>query len=194
MKASDHPEKVVDEVITEVRAIKRDIAERHGNDIDRLLTPLISQERASGSAKAEQASARAATFCHRIHMPYYSARLHVVCVVDDSQGKSEDEYICDYPFVIFRASSFESAFERALALGMEREQVYKNEKGEDVRWALNAVETIWELGDEIDGIAVGSIMDVYKPEEAIDTATDFKPASKLPQFSFNTKSEPEAEQ
>jgi hypothetical protein len=41
MKVSDHPTKIVDEVITEVRAIKRGISERHGNDIDRLLSSLI---------------------------------------------------------------------------------------------------------------------------------------------------------
>jgi len=57
MKVSDHPKKVVDEVITEVRAIKRDISERHGNDIDRLLASLVSQERASGITKAEQCGA-----------------------------------------------------------------------------------------------------------------------------------------
>ena len=54
MKVSDHPKKVVDEVIAEVRAIKRGISERHGNDIDRLLASLISQERASETTKAEQ--------------------------------------------------------------------------------------------------------------------------------------------
>lgn len=54
MKVSDHPTKIVDEVITEVRAIKRGISERHGNDIDRLLSSLISQERTTGITKAEQ--------------------------------------------------------------------------------------------------------------------------------------------
>lgn len=54
MKVSDHPTTVVDEVITEVRAIKRGISECHGNDIDRLLASLISQERATGMAKADQ--------------------------------------------------------------------------------------------------------------------------------------------
>jgi hypothetical protein len=58
MKVSEHPTKIVDEVIAEVRAIKRGISERHGNDIDRLLASLISQERASGTNKAEQATTR----------------------------------------------------------------------------------------------------------------------------------------
>jgi hypothetical protein len=57
MKVSDHPTKVVDEVITEVRAIKRGISERHGNDIDRLLASLIAQERTYGIQKAEQGGA-----------------------------------------------------------------------------------------------------------------------------------------
>ena len=57
MKVSDNPIKVVDEVISEVRAIKRGISERHGNNIDRLLASLISQERASGIGKAEQGGA-----------------------------------------------------------------------------------------------------------------------------------------
>jgi hypothetical protein len=54
MKLTDHPPKVIDEVMTEVRAIKRGIAERHGNNIDRLLDALIAQERSAGIGKAEQ--------------------------------------------------------------------------------------------------------------------------------------------
>lgn len=52
VKVSDNPAKVIDEVIAEVRAIKRAISERHGNDIDRLLASLIDQERCSGVGKA----------------------------------------------------------------------------------------------------------------------------------------------
>lgn len=55
MKLADNPTKVVDEVITEVRAIKRAISERHGNNIDRLLEALMVQERAAGIPGAEQA-------------------------------------------------------------------------------------------------------------------------------------------
>jgi len=54
MKLSDSPPKVIDEVISEVRAIKRGIALRHGDDIDRLLDALIAQERSAGIGKAEQ--------------------------------------------------------------------------------------------------------------------------------------------
>jgi hypothetical protein len=51
MKQSDQSPKVVDEVIREVRSVKRAISERHGNDIDRLLTSLIAQEKAVGIVK-----------------------------------------------------------------------------------------------------------------------------------------------
>jgi hypothetical protein len=48
MKLTDDPTKVIDEVITEVRAIKRAISQRHGDDIDHLLASLIAQERDAG--------------------------------------------------------------------------------------------------------------------------------------------------
>ena len=48
MKLADNPPKVVDEVITEVRAVQRAISERYGNDIDRLLQALTAQEKAAG--------------------------------------------------------------------------------------------------------------------------------------------------
>jgi len=54
MKLADTTPKVNDEVIAEVRSIKRAISERYGNDIDRLLAALISQERASGNGQVEQ--------------------------------------------------------------------------------------------------------------------------------------------
>ena len=40
--------------MTEVRAIKRSISERHGNDIDLLLHALISQEQSERIVKAKQ--------------------------------------------------------------------------------------------------------------------------------------------
>lgn len=44
-----HPEpEELDEVITEIRAVKRAISERHGNDIDRLLQTLTAQEQPAG--------------------------------------------------------------------------------------------------------------------------------------------------
>ena len=115
-------------------------------------------------------------------MPFYSARLHVVCIVDSQEYQLEGKYTCDYQFILFRANSFEHAFERALALGHEQETFYKNEDDKDVRWALNAVEQIYELGNELDGLEVGSLLDVYMPESPISISSDLSPESKPPQW------------
>ena len=55
MKLADNPPRMLDEVITEVRSIKRAISERHGNDIGRLLDALIEQERAAGIGRKVEA-------------------------------------------------------------------------------------------------------------------------------------------
>ena len=55
MKLADNPPQVTDKVIAEVRAIKRAISERHGNDIDRLLASLMTQERSPGIGQSGQA-------------------------------------------------------------------------------------------------------------------------------------------
>ena len=113
----------------------------------------------------------------------------------DTPEHDEDEtYSCDYPFVVFRANSFEDAFEQALRLGREQETTYKNSKGEDVRWALNAVEQIYELGEDLDGIEVGSLMDSFRPDQPLEITSDLDPASKQPLFGSNAKETTEAEQ
>ena len=60
MKLADNPPKVTDKVIAEVRAIKRAISERHGNNIDRLLAALMAQEQSSGIGQTGQGSHEAA--------------------------------------------------------------------------------------------------------------------------------------
>jgi hypothetical protein len=61
MKVADNPPKVIDEVITEVRAIKRAISERHGNDIGRLLDALIAQENSARLGRTEAGTGQPTT-------------------------------------------------------------------------------------------------------------------------------------
>ena len=49
-----HTREVTDKVVGEVRAIKRAISDRHGNDVDRLLASLMAQERSSGIGQTSQ--------------------------------------------------------------------------------------------------------------------------------------------
>lgn len=118
-------------------------------------------------------------------MHYYSARLHKVCIVDEPENYEEGKYTCDYSFVIFRADSYEDAFQRALGLGRDQETIYKNSEGNDVRWALNAVEEVTELEPDLDGIEIGSILDEYVPKEPIGITTVFQP--ELPTLPFKTE-------
>ncbi len=60
MILTDTPPKIADEVIAEVRAIKRGISERHGDDINRLLEALTSKERASGISGAAEGAGQSA--------------------------------------------------------------------------------------------------------------------------------------
>ena len=107
-------------------------------------------------------------------MDYYSARLLVICLVDD--GKPRRRNTCDYPFLVFRAKSREHAFERALALGKQQETRYKNHKGQWVRWALVQVEAIQCLGRRLDGVEVGSLLDVHRSAQPIPFRKRFHPA------------------
>jgi hypothetical protein len=58
MTRTDNPPNVVDEVISEIRAIERTISESYGNAIDRLLDALIRRERTAGIGQAEHATTR----------------------------------------------------------------------------------------------------------------------------------------
>ena len=113
-------------------------------------------------------------------MPYYAARLHVVSIVDAPDQFREASYVCDYPFVVFQASDDEAAFLRALELGKDHETEYLNSDGQRVFWRLRAVEHIWKLGEIFDGIEIGSIMDVYRPEEPLNIDTPFSPEKDVP--------------
>lgn len=119
-------------------------------------------------------------------MPYYSARVHIICLVDDPGHHIEDGYLCDYAFFIFWAEDFIQAFERALSLGREQETSYQGSLGDPVRWAVNEVEEIRCLGEKRDifdaGIEVGSILDNYYPKEMIPFTTNFHPELKQPVF------------
>ena len=96
-------------------------------------------------------------------MHFYCAQLLVVCLVE---GRRRRKNTCDYPFVLYRAKGFEHAWQRALALGREQEILYRNTRGERVRWAFVKVERITRLVRNLDGREVGSLFDVTVYREA----------------------------
>jgi hypothetical protein len=111
-------------------------------------------------------------------MPYYCARLLIVCLVNDRKPRRKNT--CDYPFVLFRASNDNEAMKRALELGKEQETRYKNSKSQWVRWAFVSVQVIKILGRRLDGIEVGSLLDVYVSEKPIPFRKRFSPEKSTP--------------
>ena len=106
-------------------------------------------------------------------MDYYSARLLIVCLVDDCRPRKRNT--CDYPFVVFRAKGYKQAFQRALNLGKQQETRYKNGKGQWVRWAFVQVENVKHLGRTLDGVEIGSLLDVLRSDRPVPFRKRFHP-------------------
>ena len=113
-------------------------------------------------------------------MDYYSARLLVVCLVDD--GTLRKRNTCDYPFFVFRARNYHHAFRRALDLGRRQETRYRNCKGQWVRWAFVQVENVKRLGRTLDGQEVGSLLDVLRSEKPVPFRRRFYPEKSDPDY------------
>ena len=111
-------------------------------------------------------------------MSYYCARLLVVCLVNSRKPRKTNLY--DYPFVVFRATNYSSAFKVALKLGKAQETHYQGSTGYSVRWAFVRVEEIKRLGRKLDGIEVGSILDRLRTKEPLTFGRRFHPERSKP--------------
>ena len=83
-------------------------------------------------------------------MNWFSAALQYVCFIEQKAVDSTMNVL------LLAASSWDNAFERALALGRSREESYRNGAGERVDWRLVEVTTLDELSDDLDGREVYS--------------------------------------
>lgn len=111
-------------------------------------------------------------------MDYYSARLVTVILVDDGKPKKRNLY--DESIVVFKAKSYDHAFERALALGKEQELIYKNFREQDVRWAFVEVAEVRCIGQKIDGVEIISKMFDKISKSPIAFSHEFKPEEQKP--------------
>jgi len=86
---------------------------------------------------------------------WYSARLRFAILTDRAGLERFFDSV-----ILLRAGSRPVAFERALALGRERQQSYRNQQGVAVRWRLASVVSLDEIperdlnGAELMGIPV----------------------------------------
>jgi hypothetical protein len=106
-------------------------------------------------------------------MDYFSSRLLYVILVDDGRPRRRNHY--DESTVVFRARDFQHAFQRALELGVAAEHQYKNEKGQNVRWALVEVATLDQIGPQLDGQEISSRLHDRTARAAIAFGSRFRP-------------------
>ena len=77
---------------------------------------------------------------------------------------------------VFRSDGRDTAFERALTLGRQLEQVYRNAAGEEVRWRLARIVTLDELETtDIDGCEVYSEAADLDSSELVGYDAGFEP-------------------
>lgn len=115
-------------------------------------------------------------------MDFYSARLLFVILVDSGRPARRQSY--DDSVIVFRAKSYRHAFRRALELGRKQEASYKNHRGEKVRWALVAIESLDLVGPSIDGREVASRLHVRVSQRPMSPKKRFHPEKSKPGNSF----------
>ena len=74
-----------------------------------------------------------------------------MCLVDGIGGvRYEDDAI------VLKAANWDDARTRALDLGRAKEKTYRNSENRQVRWALERLVTLDELGEIVDGLEIYS--------------------------------------
>ncbi|GEL95435.1 DUF4288 domain-containing protein [Cellulomonas composti] len=107
---------------------------------------------------------------------WFSAMLRMVVLVEGVGASRRVRSL-----VLFRAADWAEARERALQLGLGAERSYPGGTGEQVRWRLEAVETIDLLGAEIvDGREVYAEPVDLDFGEAVAFDAEFRPEESEP--------------
>lgn len=112
-------------------------------------------------------------------MNYFSVRIAILCIADETVVP-EDGYTQDIQVHIVKAINFSEAFQKALEIGKNEEDTYRNEANQTVRWIFREVEAITDLGAEIEGKEVSSRMEGYYPQNPISVSTQFEPEKSTP--------------
>lgn len=82
--------------------------------------------------------------------------------------------------VLVQAQDFSSAHAEALRVGREAEEVYRDREGNRVRWALETVSTIDEIGELRSGREIFVEFRDLEPAEALSFETRFDPSQQVP--------------
>lgn len=102
--------------------------------------------------------------CSELVQLWFSAQIRLICYIAGSAKYYRDTVL------IFRASSWDDAQTRGVALGRSHEEEYQDADGLPVHWRLKEVVTLDWIGDgDLDGVEVHShllpVGDVPVPRE-----------------------------
>lgn len=107
------------------------------------------------------------------HPQWYSAKVRLVCLVEDEGAVQYQDTV-----LLFRAVSFREAFARALQLGREREEAYLNANRQQVIWRLKEILTLDFVSDtDLDGVEVCSDPTELEEDESYPFTAVFDPES-----------------
>jgi hypothetical protein len=116
----------------------------------------------------------------RIQRHWFSAQLRFVSLVEKRGGNMIDDSI-----VVFRATSFYTAFRHALKIGKAREHEYLNVYGKQVRWKLQEIVTLDIIREKsIDGAEVWSRLDILKGKNVVSLDAKLEPEKSQPAQTF----------
>jgi hypothetical protein len=106
---------------------------------------------------------------------WFATSLRLVCLVEGYGATTQETSVH-----IFRATDWDNAFDRALALGRSHEQDYLNGEGEQVRWRLDRVSTLDMIrAPDLEGAEVFSEMSDVSGGPPFDTM--FEPEKHQPE-------------
>ena len=107
---------------------------------------------------------------------WYSAKLRTISLIEGQSATLAMDTVR-----IFRAADFDKALLRAVELGRQTEEDYKNDEGRTVRWRLQAVLTLDSLRTEdLDGAEVHSAFVDVPPGEVLPFESEFRPEASTP--------------
>jgi len=111
---------------------------------------------------------------------FYSARLLHIAIVGD--GKPRRRCLCDETVIIFRALNDTNAFRCAVKIGRSRQHQYRNDGGDEVRWAFAEVLAMTRIGATVDGVEVSSRLHDRVLSKPASLRTRFHPEKSKPQW------------
>jgi hypothetical protein len=90
-------------------------------------------------------------------MNWYSTCIRRFCLIEGTGAVIYEDSV-----LLLKASDWDEAQRKAIALGLSKEELYENSEGLRVRWAFDSVITLDEIRAIADGVEVYSQLAEYE--------------------------------